>query len=78
MFEGSGGWRGVGETGDLILEWNSGGSVMDVDRSEEGGIYECDQGEDTDIGYQRKHIRADGRKRKRNSGEEVGCDGEFA
>ena len=70
MFEGSGGWRGVGETGDLV-EWNSGGSVMEAERSEEGGRYGGGQCEDPGSGHQREHIWADGRernKKRRGSG----------
>ena len=56
MFEGSGGWRGVGETGEWILEWNSGGSVMSIGGSGEGGRYQSGQCENADIGYQREDI----------------------
>jgi hypothetical protein len=76
MFEGSGGWRGVGETGEWILEWNSGGSVMGFGGSGEGGRYQGGQSEDTDIRYSAgKHMAGLGERKR---GEEVGCDGEFA
>lgn len=67
MFEGSGGWRGVGETGDLILEWNSGVLVMEVDRAGEGGRCEGGQCENPDIGLSvQTHMGRMGRGWKEN------------